>query len=275
MNKRIENGRVEMSESGHVEKNVKGEIKDDKRVPRWMLAGGDKITAFVAHNDSGKDTEFENRDAFAISAGTERNTRGILFWNKPYVIRQSNGEKMCVLLMDTQGLWDRHTGNEFNCSIFGLSCLLSSYVIFNQKNDMNTNELKQFSVLTKFSKEVSKMGKPFQHLDILLRDYAGYGRNHDTQKGIEMSKERLKEMQSGGIEAPIAKGIAECFSEFDVFSFPTPGEDVMDLYYDGTIGDIKPLFMRMMSYYINRIIQGEIKPRVMGDVCITGRNFVG
>ena len=275
MNKRIENGRVEMSESGHVEKNVKGEIKDDKRVPKWMLAGGDKITAFVAHSDSGKDTEFENRGAFAISAGTERNTRGILFWNKPYVIRQSNGEKICVLIMDTQGLWDPYTGNEFNCSIFGLSCLLSSYVIFNQKNDMNTNELKQFSVLTKFSKEVSKMGKPFQHLDILLRDYGGYAKKHDTQKGIEMSKERLKKMQSGGVEAPIAKGIAECFSEFDVFCFPTPGEDVMDSEYDGTISVIKPQFMRIMSYYIDRIIQGGIKPRVVGDVRITGRNFVG
>ena len=259
----IGNGSVDLSEN-------------EQGVPKWMLAGGDKITAFVAHSDSGKDTEFENRGAFAISAGTERNTRGILFWNKPYVIRQSNGEKMCVLIMDTQGLWDPYTGNEFNCSIFGLSCLLSSYVIFNQKNDMNTNELKQFSVLTKFSKEVSKMGKPFQHLDILLRDFGGYSRKrNDVEKGIEMSKERLKRMQSGGVEAPIAKGIAECFSEFDVFSFPTPGEDVMDSEYDGTISVIKPQFMRMMSYYIDRIIQGGIKPRVMGDVKITGRNFVG
>ena len=203
-----------------------------------------------------------------------RNRGSICIWSKPYVIRQSNGEKMCVLLMDTQGLWDPKTTNELNCSIFGLSCLLSSYVIFNQKNDMNSNELKQFSVLTKFSKEVSKMGKPFQHLDILIRDYEGYSKTHDTQKGIEMSKERLKEMQSGTVEGPIAKGIAECFSEFDVFSFPTPGEDVMDSAYDGTISDIKSQFMRMMSYYIDRIIQGGIHPRVMGDVCITGRNFV-
>ena len=47
----------------------------------------------------------------------------------------------------------------------------------------------------------------------------------------------------------------------------------MDLYYDGTISVIKPQFMRVLGYYIDRMIQG-IHPRVMGDVCITGRNFV-
>ena len=254
-------------------------MSENEGVPNWMLAGGDKITAFVAHKEdsSGKDKDFENREAFAISAGTERNTRGILFWNKPYVITQLNGEKMCVLIMDTQGLWDPYTGNEFNCSIFGLSTLLSSYVIFNQMGNMNTNELNQFSVLTKFSREVSmkKEGNPFQHLDILLRDYAGYSRRDDTQKGIERSKDRLKDMQSGDIEGPIAKGIKDCFSEFDVFSFPTPGEAVMDSEYDGSISDIKPQFMRMMSYYIDQIIRVGIKPRDIGGVTITGRTFVG
>ena len=142
---------------------------------------------------------------------------------------------------------------------------------------MDTNQLKQFSVLTKFSREVStkKEGKPFQHLDILLRDYAGYSKNHDVQKGIETSKERLKAMQSGGIEGPIAKEIEDCFNEFGVFCFPHPGMDVMDREYDGTISVIKPQFMRMMSYYIDQIIRVGIKPREVGGVTITGRNFVG
>ena len=119
------------------------------------------------------------------------------------------------------------------------------------------------------------MGKPFQHLDILLRDYGGYSRKRDdVEKGIEMSKERLREMHNDKYEAPIAKGIEDSFDEFDVFCFPTPGEAVMDIDYDGTISDIKPQFMRIMSYYIDRMIHG-IHPRVMGDVCITGRNFVG
>lgn len=83
-------------------------------IPRWMTAAGNTIDAF----------EKEKINAFSISAGPTRNTRGVLFWDKPYVITQKNGERMCVLLMDTQGLWDAETKNEFNCSIFGLSSLL-------------------------------------------------------------------------------------------------------------------------------------------------------
>ena len=78
-----------------------------------MTAAGNTIDAF----------EKEKIQAFSISAGTTRNTRGLLFWDKPYVITQKNGEKMCVLIMDTQGLWDRYTGNEINCSIIGLISL--------------------------------------------------------------------------------------------------------------------------------------------------------
>ena len=152
-------------------------------IPRWMTAAGNTIDAF----------EKEKIQAFSISAGTTRNTRGLLFWDKPYVITQKNGERMCVLLMDTQGLWDAETKNEFNCSIFGLSSLLSSCVIFNQKGNINTDQLKSFSVLSKFSKDVSKdSGKPFQHLDILLRDYEDYRKKYMVDQGIELSAARLE-----------------------------------------------------------------------------------
>ena len=185
---------------------------DYEGIPRWMLSRGNSLGKIL---ESIEGKPFEGRHGWQ--------NRGICIWNKLYVIRQSNGEKMCVLIMYTQGLWDTYTGNEFNCSIFGLSCLLSSYVIFNIKGDIHSDQLKQFSVLTKFSKEVSKMGKPFQHLDILLRDYGGYSRKRDdVEKGIEMSKERLKRMQNDKYEAPIAKKIEDSFDEFDVFCFPHP-----------------------------------------------------
>ena len=239
-------------------------------IPRWMTAAGNTIDAF----------EKEKIQAFSISAGTTRNTRGLLFWDKPYVITQKNGERMCVLLMDTQGLWDAETKNEFNCSIFGLSSLLSSCVIFNQKGNINTDQLKSFSVLSKFSKDVSKdSGKPFQHLDILLRDYEDYRKKYTVDQGIELSAARFEKMCNGRIEGSAVRDIEECFKEFDLFCFPSPGEDVIDADYEGAISEIKPQFMCMLSYYIDRVIRGDkgrggIKPRQFGGETITGEMFV-
>lgn len=240
-------------------------------IPRWMVAAGETIDAF----------EKKKMSSFSISAGTTRNTRGLLFWNKPFVVTQKNGEKICVLLMDTQGLWDAETKNEFNCSIFGLSSLLSSCVIFNQKGNINTDQLKNFSVLSKFSKEVAKSnnGKPFQHLDILLRDYEDYRKKDTVQQGVELSTTRLEKMRNGKIEGVVVRDIEDCFNEFDMFCFPSPGEDVRDADYEGSISEIKPQFMCMLSYYIDRVIRGDgerggIKPRRIGGETITGETFV-
>ena len=235
-------------------------------IPKWMMSDGDKITAF----------EEKKTGAFSISAGTTRNTRGILFWSTPFVITKSNGEEVCVLVMDTQGLWDDETEEEFNCSIFGLSCLLSSYTIYNQKGNMNTDQLSKFSVLSQFSKDVSKdSGKPFQHLDLLMRDFEEYDLEGDKEitAGIQFSKERMEKMRKGRIEKEIVKKIEDCFSEFDLFCLPHPGMGVSGRKYDGTISKAAPLFMQMLSYYLKRII-GAIKCREIGGVTITGETFV-
>ena len=242
-----------------IENGVVDTEPNEDGVPKWMTSIGDTIDIF----------EMEKTRVFSISPGMKGNTQGIVLLSHPYVITKSDGEKMCLLIMDTQGL-SANGDNKFNSSVFGLSCLLSSYVIYSQKGNINTDQLKQLLSLCAFAKGD---GQPFQHMDLLMRDYENYAKRDDVAKGIEMSEERLKSMLEGGIEGPIAKGITECFSEFDVFCFPTPGEEVMDSEYDGAIGDIKPRFMRFLSYYIDRIIQ-SIQPRRLGDEVMTGKRFV-
>lgn len=97
-------------------------------IPQWMKAEGEYIDGF--RTKEGKQIS----TGFSVSSGNERNTTGILFWNRPFVIERDH-QRICILIMDTQGLWDPETGNELNTCIFGLSAVLSSYLIFNiQRN---------------------------------------------------------------------------------------------------------------------------------------------
>ena len=230
-------------------------------IPRWMLSRGHSLGKIL---ESIEEKPFEDRPFW-------QNRGSICVWSKPYVIRQSNGERMCVLVMETER-W--HCNDEFDGRIMSLSCLLSSYMLFQFKNGLNRDELECLSNPFKFSKDESNtMGeKLLQHLDILLFDYEYYRERDDVEKGIEMSKERLKKMHNDKREAPIAKGIEDSFDEFDVFCLPWYGVHMEE--FEGRIEDIRSQYMRVLSYYIDRMIQG-IHPRVMGDVCITGRNFVG
>lgn len=259
MSERIEKGNVDMK------------LNEDG-IPVWMTSKGDHIDAFEENTKEKGKTK-----VFSISAGKTRNTRGILFWKRPFIITRGD-KKMCILLMDTQGLWDNQTKDEFNCSIFGLSSFLSSFMIFNQKNNINTDQLNKFSILSQFSRDVvaREGGKPFQHLDILLRDYEDYKKDYDVEKGVQLSEERLEEIRTGDIEGKAVKEIEECFNVLDIFCFPNPGGEVMDAGYEGLISQIKPQFLRMLSYYIDRLIRGDggIEPREIGGVTITGDCFV-
>ena len=233
---------------------------DYEGIPRWMLSRGNSLGKILGSIE-GK--PFEDRPF-------RQNRGSICVWSKPYVIRQSNGERMCVLVMETER-W--YCNDEFDGRIMSLSCLLSSYMLFQFRNGLNRDALECLSNPFKFSKDESNTmeKKLLQHLDILLCDYEEYDYDDDVEEGIEMSKERLKRMHNDKHEAPIAKGIEDSFDEFDVFCLPYHGVDMRK--FKGRIEDIRPQYMRIMSYYIDRTIQG-IHPRVMGDVCITGRNFV-
>ena len=129
----------------------------DNGIPRWMLAEGNKIKDF----DTMENVETKKSNIKSISPGTERNTRGILFWNKPFVITRKNGERICILLMDTQGLWDSDTKNEFNCSIFGLSSLIVVFKITKEKVQM----LKWFTILLRYF--LTKLGKNREFLQLI------------------------------------------------------------------------------------------------------------
>ena len=120
----------------------------EEGVPKWMVEGGDIVDGFMKEEN----IDEPSQNGFSVSPGMKPNTKGILFWDEPFVIRGKDGREMCLLIMDTQGLWDYDTPNEFNVCVFGLSAILSSLLIFNSKGFLNTEQLKSFSSLSEFSR---------------------------------------------------------------------------------------------------------------------------
>lgn len=55
---------------------------------------------------------------------------GIWMWSEPFIrTSTTTGEKLAVLLMDTQGMFDNETTMTLTAQIFGLSTLVSSYQV--------------------------------------------------------------------------------------------------------------------------------------------------
>lgn len=202
-------------------------------------------------------------------------TQGIDLWSKPYIIKRRDGSKMCLILMDTQGLWDKKTLNSFNCILFGLSSVLSSYAIFNQKKNMNTEQLKQLANLAMMSKELVSDGRKrqFQHLDIMLRDYENYSLKKDTLETCEdKRRKRLNQLKTSFAERGPFEHVESCFQAVDLMCLIDPGEDVRDLEYDGLISEIKPKFLQLLSQHIQQVVNA-IEPLKVNGEYLKGRDF--
>ena len=76
---------------------------NEKYLPKWMVEGGEYVDGYTGGR--AKRNTF-NPKGFSVSPGMKPNTKGILFWDEPFVIRGKDGREMCLLIMDTQGLRD-------------------------------------------------------------------------------------------------------------------------------------------------------------------------
>ncbi len=94
------------------------------------------------------------RAGFKWRSGRERTTTGIWLWSRAFARRLPSGEKVAVLLMDTQGLFDTDTAQVLTNSIFGLSTLFSSYVIYNLPNRIQEDYLQNLALFSEYGRRV-------------------------------------------------------------------------------------------------------------------------
>ncbi|CAJ0570230.1 unnamed protein product, partial [Mesorhabditis spiculigera] len=89
-------------------------------------------------------------DVFSWRGGEERHTDGIMICRWPFIVKNSKGEEVVVLLMDTQGTFDTHSTMRDCTFIFALSALISSVLIFNLREPIGENDLGNLQYFTAF-----------------------------------------------------------------------------------------------------------------------------
>lgn len=228
----------------------------------WLLYGGPILEGYSGNTSNSKGFNFRGGDA--------RNTEGIWFWSKPFIIPDPTtaGGKMAVLIMDTQGMWDGRKGQGLTASIFGLSTLLSSYQIYNVRQALQEDFLQHLALFTDYSIRIRDVGKsgdhpPFQHIDFLVRDYANF-RSETNQanclKEMESYKNSFLSPRNSEDLNETRNQIKECYQIIDVYCLPHPGLEVSRVGYDGTIKTISAAFLNLLSNYISSIFTQGLGP---------------
>lgn len=200
---------------------------------------------------------------FDWRGGSTRHTKGILMWNEAFLVKTSRGEELAVLLMDTQGTFDCKSSNEIHRSIFALSAMISSVLIYNLSQNIHENDLQhlqdfiEYGVLTQSAQQRQSSStteeegsvRPFQSLWFLVRDWSSpCDMNYGAEGGQKLLDDRLRIMprQDRALRR-LREKIKSCFKRIRCFLMPHPGLKVAIQSpppdeFDGRLSDIDKSF---------------------------------
>ena len=254
---------------------VAGQRISQGSIPSWMQFGGTILEGSLNSN--------RRENGFSYGGGNLRVTEGIWLWSRPFIIPDPStaGGKLCVLLMDTQGMWDGQTGQGLTTSIFGLSTLLSSYQIYNVQNRLQEDQLQHLAMFSEYSLKISEVKKwkekaPFRHIDFLVRDFSAFSNEEDVESCLEEMKTYKREFlapRNADDLNETRNKIRKCFEEIDVFCLPHPNREVTTLSFSGVIDSIYHPFLALLGYYVDHLFRNWIQPMEVNNRIVYAKDF--
>lgn len=219
----------------------------------------------------GKDDE--PLSGFSWKGGSERDTTGILMWSKVFLGTLPSGEKVAIILMDTQGAFDSQSTVRDCATVFALSTMVSSVQIYNLSQNIQEDDLQHLQLFTEYGRlALEKSGRtPFQKLQFLVRDwsypyeanYGAEGGNTILRRRLEVSDKQHPELQS------LRKHITSCFSDISCFLLPHPGLNIAtNPKFDGRLSEIQLDFKEQLRELIPMILAPEklVTKKINGQV---------
>ncbi|KAG5894628.1 hypothetical protein JTB14_026159 [Gonioctena quinquepunctata] len=219
-------------------------------------------------------------EGFSWKGGSERDTTGILMWSEVFATELITGEKVAVILFDTQGTWDSKSTVKECATIFALSTMLSSVQIYNLSSNIQEDDLQHLQLFTEYGRlALADSGTtPFQRLQFLVRDwrfpyeapYGAVGGQQILQKRLEVNEHQHSELQS------LRRHISSCFTEIACFLMPHPGIKVATSpTFDGRLGEIDSEFKDNLKILVPMLLAPEnlVLKKINGDK-VKVRDFV-
>lgn len=212
----------------------------------------------------GKDDE--RLFGFKWAGGSQRITTGILMWSDIFTMDYKTGDKIAIILLDTQGTFDPGSTVRQSSTIFSLSTLISSVQCYNLTGNIQEDDLMNLNLFTEFGRLVCRDtgNTPFQRLQFIVRDWSfPYEQEYGSDGGQALLNNRLK--VTAGLQ-PQSRLVREqincCFDDIECFLMPHPGFAVSTCSeFDGSLKDINHELVPMLlapENLITKRVNGQL-----------------
>jgi atlastin len=201
---------------------------------------------------------------FSWRSGTTRETTGVIFWSDVFLYDNPNGDKLAILVVDTQGLFDNETSTEDNSKIFSLTTMLSSIEILNLHGLVQEDHLQYMQFATEYAKyttnNIQQTYKPFQSFMFLLRDW---NNPDEFPFGFEGGAKYLDDLLVVKPTQPeelksVRNHIRASFDKLSCCLLPYPGKNVArNSNYDGRWMLMDEEFLNELKSTIPKLLKPE------------------
>lgn len=222
-------------------------------------------------------------EGFEWRSGTRRVTTGIQIWSEPFILEKTNGEKVAVLLVDTQGVFDNDSTMADCTAIFALSNLISSVQMYNLMRQIQENDLHHFEFFIEFCKLVSEEADKNEtdvrnpRLVFLIRDWEFFDEYPFGQAGGESYIQQILKVKEEGLNElqNIRKKIEKWFPNNGGFLLPHPGKKVARKTYDGIVKEMDDDFVESVQLLVPYILSKDrLVTKRINSVDVTGENML-
>jgi len=224
--------------------------------------------------------EESHLNGFHWRGGMERDTTGILMWSKIFLVKTPSGREVAVGLVDTQGSFDKNSTVRDCATIFALSLMTSSVLVYNLFNNIQEDDLQHLHYFTEYGRlALEDSGQvPFQKLQYLVRDWQypyeePYGK--DGGDNVLRKQLRVEEKQHPELQA-LRKGLTSCFSDMSNFLLPHPGRHVAtNPNFKGNLNQIDEEFIEHIKDFMPSLLSpSNLVVKAMGGKEVKAKEIV-
>lgn len=197
----------------------------------------------------GENDDRTELNGFKWRGGRKPETIGIWIWSEIFTHDYDTGEKVAIVLVDTQGIFDSQSSIKDCTTTFALSTLLSSLQCYNLMQNIGEDHLQHLEFFTEYAGLALEQSdeKPFQFLLFIVRDWPfaseiNYGLSENyVNETLAQNPLQTTEMRQLRVR------IQSSFNEIGAFLMPHPGFLVSKGDYDGDIQKIDPDFRKYLK----------------------------
>lgn len=182
-------------------------------------------------------------------------------WSDIFTHDFENGEKVAIVLLDTQGIFDDESTTKDCTAIFAISMMLSSVQCYNVMQNIQEDDLNNLQMFTEYARLAKEQSteKPFQNLLFLIRDWF-YPTTHAFGNGQRFIEQKLtgNDRQTLAMRQ-LRQRIQESFEKIGAFMLPFPGKCVAEAENASsvTLDDIDELFIKHVQELVPSIFAPE------------------